>query len=100
MRTFLLHSEVRCSLVHRPTLFCSNQTLKQRISKKPHFDHEHKNLSFALSFVNLFPAGSEASETRCQLVETEHVLKVGVFPKGHLLKSRTCNYSVTQSREA
>lgn len=27
-------------------------------------------------------AGADATETSCQLVETEHGLKVGVFPKG------------------
>ncbi|KAK2895872.1 hypothetical protein Q8A73_015360 [Channa argus] len=29
-------------------------------------------------------AGADATETSCQLVETEHGLKVGIFPKGKL----------------
>lgn len=35
-------------------------------------------------FVVMFPAGADATETSCQPVETEHGLKVGVFPKGKL----------------
>lgn len=35
-------------------------------------------------FVMVFPAGADATETSCQLVETEHGLKVGIFAKGKL----------------
>lgn len=82
------------------SLLLKSNIITERFKESLHFDHEHKTLSLALSFVILIPAGSEASETRSQSVETELVLKVGVFPKGHLVKSRTCNYSATQSRGA
>lgn len=34
-------------------------------------------------------AGADATETSCQPVETEHGLKVGVFPKGKLPQEST-----------
>lgn len=39
----------------------------------------------------MFPAGADATETSCQLVETEHGLKVGLFPKGKLPRESTCD---------
>lgn len=37
---------------------------------------------FFCCFVLVFPAGADATETSCQLVETEHGLRVGIFAKG------------------
>lgn len=45
---------------------------------------------FSFLFV-MFPAGADATETSCQPVETEHGLKMGVFPKGKLPQESTHN---------
>lgn len=86
----------RRSPAHRPADFLMHQTecrYKRAHLTKHHFDGEARvanhscaefKMSLAFSFVLIFPAGSKATETRCQSAETEHVLKVGVFPKGKL----------------
>lgn len=40
-------------------------------------------------YVLIFPAVADATETSCQPAETEHGLKVGIFPKGKLPQEST-----------
>lgn len=47
------------------------------------------NFKYFFFFFVMFPAGADATETSCQPVETEHGLKMGVFPKGKLPQEST-----------